>query len=212
MEPAWYLDAWDAAGGRAFASFRAALPRSESADFDPRQLCGDAAFLVRPPSFEIERIVNPTVGLAAGRSGLFLQRLAIREDVYKRQHRDDAPAQDHRRAGSGIDGSLLGGTHGDTSRGISAQRNRRHRAAWPTGVFAQLRSGAILSASIRGVGSSELQGVRVAIETNDATDNVVPGVEGLENPARVLATVNDIGLIRRRDYQSQRKLVFECLR
>jgi hypothetical protein len=57
-----------------------------------------------------------------------------------------------------------------------------------------------------------LQGVRVAIETNDATDNVVPGVEGLENPARVLATVNDIGLIRRRDYQSQRKLVFECLR
>ena len=111
MEPAWYLDAWDAAGGRAFASFRAPLPGSDSADFDPRQLCGDAAFLVRPPSFEIERIVNPTVGLAAGRSGLFLQRLAIREggDEIAFASAEDV-AEFVRRAFSASDGDQEGGT------------------------------------------------------------------------------------------------------
>jgi hypothetical protein len=70
----WYLDAWDARGGRAFASQRAAI-NSRACTMDQLRLGKTASIYVGPPGFQPEPIANAAIGYSAGRAGAFEQRV-----------------------------------------------------------------------------------------------------------------------------------------
>jgi hypothetical protein len=73
----WYIDAWDARGGRAFASQREPDDKANSGTSVPRARPGDTTIFVGPPGFQPELIVNTSLALAAGRAGSFVPRVPL---------------------------------------------------------------------------------------------------------------------------------------
>jgi hypothetical protein len=74
----WYIDGWDARGGRAFASQREKIALTNH--FAPNNLpecIGTPAIFIGPPGFQPEIITNPSVALSAARAGFFDPRLPI---------------------------------------------------------------------------------------------------------------------------------------
>lgn len=75
MGTAWFLVAWDPAGGRGLASRREARQTSIPLPAELPKLCGSPTIYVGPPGFEPELVTKPSIALSAGRSGYFLQRV-----------------------------------------------------------------------------------------------------------------------------------------
>jgi hypothetical protein len=72
----WYIDGWDARGGRAFASQREKIAPPHADDSNQLPICiGSPAIFIGPPGFQPEIITNPSVALAAARAGFFDPRL-----------------------------------------------------------------------------------------------------------------------------------------
>lgn len=69
----WHIDAWDARGGRAFAT-----QRTQNADIgDPDEEVWGPTVFIGPPSFRPEQLANIGIALSARRSGSFDPRLPM---------------------------------------------------------------------------------------------------------------------------------------
>jgi hypothetical protein len=73
----WYLDAWDATGGRGLASRREAHAASGTAPHEVPVLAGTPVIYVGPPGFEPELVTNSSIALSAGRAGTFAHRVPL---------------------------------------------------------------------------------------------------------------------------------------